>query len=70
MLIDAAVGRIQTASGQAVETLLTVARQGKRDGDRVRAAVALLEHAYRGLEAGDALHGGKDCGETSKMDAE
>lgn len=55
-LIEAAIGRIQAATGQAVETLLAVARQGKRDGDRVRAAVALLEHACRGLEVADLVH--------------
>jgi hypothetical protein len=56
-LVEATIGRIQAASGQAVETLLTVARQGRRDGDRVRAAVALLDHAGRGLADADVLHG-------------
>jgi hypothetical protein len=56
-ILEAAIGRVQAATGQAVETLVSVARQGNRDSDRVRAAVALLEHACRGLEASDTLHG-------------
>ena len=46
-LVEHAVGRIQAATGQAVETLLGIARQGRRDGDRLRAANALLDHACR-----------------------
>src|SRR5262249_14120514 len=53
-LVEASIGRIQTATGQAVQTLLTVARHGRRDGDRVRAAIALLDHAYSGLVIADA----------------
>jgi hypothetical protein len=56
-LVEAAVGRIQAASGQAVETLLHVARHGKRESDRLRAAALLLEHALRGLAEADTLHG-------------
>jgi hypothetical protein len=55
-LVEGAVGRIQAAAGQAVDTLLTVAKDGQKDGDRVRAAVALLDHAFRGVEKADALH--------------
>src|SRR5215475_10010054 len=47
-LVEGAVGRIQAAAGQAVDTLLAVARDGAKDSDRVRAAVALLDHALRG----------------------
>src|SRR5205085_316828 len=54
-IVEAAVGRIQAATGQAVETLVAVARQGRRDGDRVRASVALLDHACRGLQDGDPV---------------
>jgi hypothetical protein len=60
-LVEAALGRIQAASGQAVDTLLAVARDGKKDGDRVRAAVALLGHALRGLSEADALHGEREA---------
>ena len=34
-LVESAVGRMQAAAGQAIETLLHVSRQGRRDGDRV-----------------------------------
>src|SRR5690606_14418059 len=34
-LVENAIGRIQAATGEAVETLLAVARKGRRDGDRV-----------------------------------
>jgi hypothetical protein len=47
-LVEGAVGRIQAATGQAVDTLLTVAKEGAKAGDRVRAAVALLDYALRG----------------------
>lgn len=36
---------------------MTVDRHGHRDGDRVRASVALLEHACRGLRGGDVIYG-------------
>ena len=55
--MEAAIGRIQAGSGQAVETLLQVARQGRRDGDRVRAAVAVLHFASGGLREAETLHG-------------
>jgi hypothetical protein len=67
-LVEAAVARMQAAAGQAVDTLLAVAKSGKKDGDRVRAAVALLDHAYRGLTAADALHGDREAGDSSPMD--
>ncbi|CAK9076489.1 Phage protein, partial [Durusdinium trenchii] len=56
-LVEAAIGRVQAGAGEAVETLLEVARGGKRDGDRVRAALALLNHALDGLTNADVLHG-------------
>ena len=63
-LVEAAVGRIQAAAGQAVDTLLAVAKEGAKDSDRVRAAVALLDHAFRGLTEGDALHGPPEMADT------
>jgi hypothetical protein len=51
-LVQGAVERLQTAVGDAVDTLRTVAKTGAKDSDRVRAAVALLEHSFRGIEAG------------------
>jgi hypothetical protein len=65
-LLDAAVGRIQAATATAVDTLLAVAKDGAKDGDRVRAAVALLEHAFRGVEQADVLH----CNSTAAAAAE
>ena len=47
-LVESAIGRLQAAAGLAVDTLLAVAKGGAKDGDRVRAAVALLDHAFRG----------------------
>ena len=66
-LVEGAVGRMQAATGQAVDTLLAVARGGARDADRVRAAVALLDHALRGLTAADALHGAREAGGDAPM---
>jgi hypothetical protein len=59
-LVETAVGRIQAATRQAVATLLDVARQGRRDGDRVRAAIALLDHACKGLADADELQAGRN----------
>jgi hypothetical protein len=66
-LVEGAVGRIQAAAGQAVDTLLAVAKGGAKDADRVRAAVALLTHAFRGLADTDALHGEWQPGDASPM---
>jgi hypothetical protein len=59
-LVEASVGRVQAASGDAVDALVAVARTGRRDGDRVRASTVLLDHAYRGLADADLLHGGSE----------
>src|SRR5262245_25809567 len=67
-LVEGAVGRVQAATGQAVDTLLAVAKGGVKDADRVRAAVALLDHAFRGLTDADALHGEREAGAASPMD--
>ena len=67
-LVETAIGRVQAAAGQAVETLVAVARQGRRDSDRVRAAVALLDHALRGLSDADALHGAPEPCDGSPLD--
>jgi hypothetical protein len=48
-LVEAAVGRLQGAAGKAVETLERNLTAGK-PGDQIRAAVAILEHAYKGAE--------------------
>lgn len=67
-VVEGTIGRIQAATGTAVDTLLAVTREGKRDGDRVRAAVALLDHARRGLAEADALQGARDLGAGAPMD--
>ncbi len=67
-LVEGAVGRVQAAAGQAVDTLLAVAREGAKDSDRVRAAVALLDHAFRGLTEADTLHAEPGPGDASPMD--
>src|SRR5262249_20161885 len=67
-LVESAVGHIQAATGQAVDVLLAVAKSGAKDGDRVRAAIALLDHALRGLSDADALHGEREAEDASPMD--
>jgi hypothetical protein len=66
-LVEGAIGRIQAAAGQAVDTLVTVATQGEKDSDRVRAAVALLDHACRGLIDAPAFRPDWEAGDTSTM---
>jgi transposase-like protein len=66
-LVESAIGRIQAGTGQAVETLLTVARQSRRDSIRVRAAIALLDYAFRGLADADTLHGEQEASNDSSM---
>jgi hypothetical protein len=66
-LVEGAIGRIQAATGQAVEALLAVASKGRRDGDRVRAAMALLDYGLKGLVEADSLHGEQETGYTSPM---
>lgn len=69
-LVEAAIGRIQAASGEAVEALLKITRTAKRDSDRVRAATALLDYAFRGLAEADLLHPQVDVLEMSEMRTE
>jgi hypothetical protein len=54
-VLQTAVDRLQAATGDAVETLVTVAKTGAKDSDRVKAAALILDHAFRGLN----LHNGK-----------
>lgn len=56
-LVESAIGRLQAAAGQAVDTLVCISHRGRRDGDRVRASMALLEHAIRAIHDADSLHG-------------
>jgi hypothetical protein len=66
-LVEGAVGRIQAATGTAVDTLLAVAKDGAKDADRVRAAVALLDYSFRGLADPDALGGEESDRDASPM---
>jgi hypothetical protein len=66
-LMEAAVAQVQAAAGQAVETLVNIARSGRRDADRVRAATTILNHSYRGLEAAEMLHGTSRSGATKEF---
>jgi hypothetical protein len=54
-LVDAAVGRMQAGTAVAADTLLHVARHGRRDGDRVRACTIVLQQATQGLADADLL---------------
>jgi hypothetical protein len=54
-LVNTAVGRLQLGSGLAVDALMSVVVQSRRDSDRVRAAVVILDHAYRGLSETELL---------------
>jgi hypothetical protein len=51
-VLRGAVERLQGATGQAVETLLRIAKDGAKDSDRVKAASLILDHACRGLDLG------------------
>jgi hypothetical protein len=66
-LVEGAIGRIQAATGQAVDTLLAVAKDGTKDSDRVRAAIALLHHAFQALTDADALHGDTEASDGSML---
>jgi hypothetical protein len=68
-LVDAAVGRMQAAAGQAVQTLVTASVQAKRDSDRIRASLALLDHAVDGLTEADRRGESKVGGAAYEGDA-
>jgi hypothetical protein len=66
-IVEGAVGRIQAPTGEAVDTLLAVTNNGAKDSDRLRAAVALLDFAFRGPTEADA-HDAKLDPDVSPMD--
>jgi hypothetical protein len=66
-LVEYAIGRMQAAAGQAVDTLLEVARNGRNERVRVQAAIALLQRACRGLEDANTLHGEPAVKDTTPM---
>jgi hypothetical protein len=45
VLVEAPLGRLQAAVGQAVDSLVDVARNARRDSDRTRASIAVLDFA-------------------------
>jgi hypothetical protein len=67
-IVEFTIGRVQAGTGAAFDALLEVARNGRRDGDRVRAADTLLNYALRGLSAADALHGEQPTSKAAPMD--
>lgn len=50
-----AVTRLQGSMTLAVKTLTDVMTNGSKDGDRIRAAAAVLQYGFRGVELADAL---------------
>jgi len=66
--VESAIARSQAGSGQAVETLLDVSRNGRRDSDRVRASIAVMNYSLGGLREADTLHGEPTQGEDAAMD--
>ena len=49
-LMESTITRLQAATGEVVEMLKSVAKNGAKDGDRIRAGIALLDHAFKGTE--------------------
>ena len=68
-LVEAAIGRVQASAGEATEALVDVVRQGRRDGDRVRAATVLLDQAHRGLATADLLYGEQESEDQPPLDS-
>ncbi len=56
-LVGFAVGRLQTATGLAVDTLVGMLAPHQKSHDRIRAATSLLEYAFRGLQEADLFEG-------------
>jgi hypothetical protein len=66
-LVKSALRRLQAGTIQAVETLFEVSRHGRRDGDRVRAALGVLDHALNGLADFHLLYTEQQAEETAPM---
>jgi hypothetical protein len=69
-LVEGAIGRIQGAAGKAVDALVEITEGGTKESDRVRAAVALLDHAFKGLKNADTLHGEGESGDPGPVDTD
>jgi len=68
--LGAALGRLQSGTGPATDTLLEVTRQGRRDSDRVRAATALIQHATHALAHGPSRYGAIEVASPARIDTE
>jgi hypothetical protein len=66
-LVKSAQRRLQAGTIQAVETLLYVTRKAERDSDRVRAAIAVLNHTMPESSHADVLNGQQQTGEAVSM---
>jgi hypothetical protein len=53
-VVEQAIARLQQSSGAAVLTLHR-ALKGKREGDRIKAALGILAHAIKAVELQDVL---------------
>lgn len=54
-LMQTSMGRAQAYAGEAVQTLATIARTGRRESDRIRASTQLLAYGWQGLSRADLL---------------
>jgi hypothetical protein len=66
-VVESGVGRTQVATVCAVDTLTHVARHGRRESDRVRASIAILEIALKGVHETDLLAGERVNGNAAPM---
>jgi hypothetical protein len=69
-LLASSIDRLQAGAIDAVRALMFVARKGRRESDRVRAAHVLLEHSWRGLDRADVLRPSDDSIPSRTMDAD
>ena len=69
-LVEMAMGRMQAASGVAVDALVHIARHGRKESDRVRASVALLDRALLGLREAELLHGTPEQADASPLQSQ
>ena len=54
-LAQGAVTQLQSSMTLAAKTLTDVMTNGSKDGDRIRAAAAVLQYGFRGVELADTL---------------
>lgn len=66
-LVGFAVGRLQTATGLAVDTLVGMLAPHQKSHDRIRAATSLLEYAFRGLQEADLFENKGTPNQSAKL---